>query len=272
VPTLREVPNTHTENAYEVVARVCQELGVSLPPGSSHRRNPTRLARECAEYEAAFRLLTPSDYVANTFRDRGFADEKLLRHRYGFDPEAFVPGAVPEPGPLRAVFLGSVGPRKGLHVALKAWSRSRASEGGRFVICGRVEDGYRPVIEPFLQAPGVELREFTADVNSVLQDSDVLLLPSFEEGSALVTYEAQGCGVIPLVSTAAGAMCVDGVTGLVHVPGDVDALTTHLDSVADHTGLRQTMRRAVLEQRDALTWAAAAKQLEACYEAAVAAA
>ena len=276
-PALREVPNTHTENAYAVVGRLCEELGIALPPGSSHRTNPARLAREEQEYRAAFRLLTPSDHVADTFRVRGFSDDQLLRHRYGFDPRAFAPktfasGTETEPGPLRALFLGSIGPRKGLHVALQAWARSLASKQGRFAIYGRLEDSYRPVIEPLLAAPGVELHEFTSDVNGALQESDVLLLPSFEEGSALVTYEAQGCGVIPLVSEAAGAVCSPGVTGLVHAPGDVEALARHLDILALDLDRRRAMRRAILERRDSLTWAAAAERLEACYENARAAA
>lgn len=270
-PALREVPNTHTENAYDVVGRLCRELGIELPPGSSHRHNPARLARECAEYEHAFRLLVPSDAVAETFRARGFPEEKLLRHRYGFDPTVFKPPAARAPGPLRALFLGAVGPRKGLHVALQAWVRSKASKTGRFAIYGRVEDGYRPVIKPYLDVAGVELHEFTSDVNTALQSTDVLLLPSFEEGSALVTYEAQGCGVIPLVSAAAGAMCVDGVTGLVHPTGDVDALAAHLDMLSDDAGRRDLMRRAILERRETLTWAAAAERLEACYQSALAA-
>lgn len=271
-PALREVPNTHTENAYDVVGQLCRDLGIELPPGSSHRHNPARLARESAEYDQAFRLLVPSDSVAETFRARGFPEEKLLRHRYGFDPTVFKPPAERAPGPLQALFLGAVGPRKGLHVALQAWVRSKASATGRFAIYGRMEAAYRAVIEPYLGAPGVEMHEFTSDVSGALQASDVLLLPSFEEGSALVTYEAQGCGVIPLVSTATGAMCIDGVTGLVHPTGDVDALVAHLDGLSDDSGRRERMRSAILDRRDSLTWAAAAERLEACYESARAAA
>lgn len=272
VPALREVPNTHTENAYEVVGRLCAELGVELPPGASHRYNGSRLARERKEYETAFRLLVPSASSAESFRVRGFPAEKLLRHRYGYDPAAFSPGPERAPGPLRAVFLGGVGPRKGLHVALEAWTKSRASKDGSLACYGRVEAGYRSVIAPYLDAPGVELHEFTTDANRVLQSSDVLLLPSFEEGSALVTYEAQGCGVIPLVSHAAGAVCVDGVTGLVHPSGDVDALVRHLDLLSADPERRQKMRHAILARRHELTWAAAAERLETCYESARAAA
>ncbi len=116
------------------------------------------------------------------------------------------------------------------------------------------------------------MHEFTSDVNGKLQASDVLLLPSFEEGSALVTYEAQGCGVIPLVSINAGAMCTDGVTGLVHPTGDVEALTSHIDIMSEDPARRARMRQTILDQREDMTWAAAAQRLEACYETAIVAA
>jgi glycosyltransferase involved in cell wall biosynthesis len=266
VPLLREVPNTHTENAYAVVEDLCRQLQIQLRRGNSHRSNPARLARERTDYECAFRLLVPSEHVADTFLDRGFAPEKLLRHRYGFDPRRFTPGTAKLEGPLRAVFLGSVGARKGVHLALEAWSRSQASRDGRFAIYGAIDPGYEGVIQPYLEQPGIELHSFTSDANVVLQASDVLLLPSYEEGSALVTYEAQGCGVVPLVSSAAGAMCQPEVTGLVHSVGDVDGLVSHLDLLHNDPQRLATMRSAVLSGRDELTWASAAARLEACYE------
>ena len=272
VASVREVPNSHTENAYEVVGRLCDQLGVRLPPGASHRYNASRLARERAEYGMAFRLLVPSEFSAESFRVRGFPDSKLLRHRYGYDPAVFSPGPDRPAGPLRAVFLGGLGPRKGVHVALQAWSRSQASVAGSLACYGRLEGDYRAVLTPLLDAPGVELHEFTSDPNEVLQSSDVLLLPSFEEGSALVTYEAQACGVIPLVSDAAGAVCIDGLTGLVHRSGDVDALAAHLDLLSADLGRRRVMRSEIIARRHALSWAAAAERLETCYESARAAA
>lgn len=262
---LREVPNTHTANAYEVVAKLCRDLGVELPPGHSHRTNDGRLRREEAEYQAGHRLLVPSDHVASTFLERGFAPEKLARHQYGFDPEAFTPG--PEHGaePFHVVFLGAVEPRKGLHVALEAWKRAGAFERARFSIYGRVVEEYRPTIEPYLTMPNVDIFEFTNDAAGVLRSADALILPSFEEGSALVTYEAQGCGAVPIVSDAAGAQCEHGVTGMIHPTGDIDALAGHITQLINDRGLVKKLRAGVLAQRDRLTWAAAAERLEKCY-------
>ncbi|MGH6964185.1 MAG: glycosyltransferase family 4 protein [Phenylobacterium sp.] len=268
IPAVREVPNTHTANAYEVVARLCSDLGIELPKGHSHRTNISRLKREEAEYEASYRLLVPSAYVRSSFLERGFSPEKLLQHQYGFDPASFKPREGPRSGPFHAVFLGAVEPRKGLHIALEAWRRAGAHERARFSIYGRVVEEYRPAIEEYLQMPNVQLHEFTDDAASVLREADALVLPSFEEGSALVTYEAQGCGAIPVVSDAAGAQCEHLVTGMVHPAGDVDMLAQHFSRLIDEPALLANLRTAVLQQRDKLTWAAAAARLDGCYEAA----
>ncbi len=269
LPALREVPNTHTRNAYEVVGALCEELNVILPKGHSHRLDPKKLRREEAEYEAALRLLVPSEPVEQTFLSRGYPPEKLLRHQYGFDPTTFTPASERPNGPFHAVFLGTVEPRKGLHVALKAWQASRAFEHARFSIYGNIVDGYREIIEPYLSMPGVSLNGFVADTAAVLRSSDVLILPSFEEGSALVTYEAQGCGVIPMVSVAAGAHCIDGVTGVVHATGDVEALSRQISTLIHDRKRLADLRTGVLANRHNVTWDAAAKRLEECYQMAI---
>jgi glycosyltransferase involved in cell wall biosynthesis len=248
------------------VGDVCEKLGIELPKGHSHRMNTKRLEHEESEYSACSRLLVPSDHVKKTFVDRGYPSEKLLRHGYGFDPRTFAPVEEQRSGPLRAIFLGTVDPRKGLHVALEAWRQAGAYSKARFAIYGRIVEGYHSVIEPYLSLPGVNLNDFTADTAGALRSSDVLILPSFEEGSALVTYEAQGCGVVPLVSDASGAQCVHNVTGLVHRAGDAEQLAGHIQSLIDDPKRLRSMQNTVTRNRDSLTWATAAERLEHCYE------
>ena len=265
IPMVREVPNTHTANAYEVVARLCADLDIQLPQRHSHVLNEKRLRREETEYSAALRLLVPSEHVKATFLARGFSPEKLLRHQYGFDAAAFTPSAEPRSGPFQAVFIGAVEPRKGVHIALEAWRRSGVPADARLSIYGRIVPGYAHVLEKYSHLSNVTFHGFTEDTASVLRAADVLLLPSFEEGSALVTYEAQGCGAVPLVSDAAGAECVDGVTALVHSAGDFDTLARQIRTMATEPDGLQRMRQVVLANRATLTWSAAAERLEQCY-------
>ena len=97
IPTVLERPNAHTRFAFEVVAEECERLGVTLPPDHEHAFNETVLEREEREYELADALLCPSEFVVETFRDRGTAPEKLVRHIYGYDEKEFFPAAQRSP-------------------------------------------------------------------------------------------------------------------------------------------------------------------------------
>ncbi len=129
---------------------------------------------------------------------------------------------------------------------------------------------YADLLADELAHPSVRVVGFSHDVGAVLAASDVLVLPTIEEGSALVTYEAQGAGCVPLVSTAAGAVLEHDVQGLVHIPRDVQTLTAQLDTLA---GDRATLRRlsaGALAHAPELTWDAAADVLISAYEQSIA--
>jgi len=269
VPSVRELPSPHTADAMAQATADAALLGIELPPGHSHRFDEHRLARELAEFEAADALLAPSEYVERTFAARGWAPERLLRHQYGFDPTRFAPDpARParHDGGLVALFAGRGEPNKGLHFALRAWvDAGPAERGGRFVICGRILPAYRPMLEPMISHPSVEERGFEDDMPGAMAAADILMLPSTTEGSALVTYEAQGSGCVLLVSDAAGAVCDDGVQGFVHPAGDVETLTRQLRQLDEDRDLLARMRASTFAQRDQLTWDHAAELLAGAY-------
>ena len=55
---------------------------------------------------------------------------------------------------------------------------------------------YRESLETMLATSELEVAGFTGDAMGALGAADVLVLPSIEEGSALVTYEAQAAGCV----------------------------------------------------------------------------
>ena len=264
IPIAREAPNTHTAHGYDVVERETRALGLTLPPGNSHVRDQTHLVREQMEWDAADAILAPSDAVFDSFVEQGFDPVRLVRHRYGCE---LPPGATPRTGgnPLSALFLGAAEPRKGLHHALDAWLASNASDDGVFVIAGRFMAGYAEALADRLAHPSVRIEGFLADPAEALASADVLLLPSIEEGSAIVSYEAQASGCVPLVSDAAGAHLTSGVQGLVHSAGDVAVLTAQLNAVAASSDLLADMSRASIAHRSELGWSYAAEVLEGAY-------
>ena len=266
IPTAREVPNTHTGYAFEIAARETAALGLEPLRGHSHTFDAELLAREESEYELANLLLVPSAFSLRTFRDRGLPPEKLALHHYGFDPNSFYTDriALRDSG-VRAVFVGACEPRKGLHYALKAWVESGAASTGCFVICGSFVPGYREALDRWLSHPSVEVVGFSDDPGELMRKSDILLFPTVEEGSALVTYEAQASGCALLVSDAAGARCEHLREGLVHQAGDLAALTAHLRLIDGDRDLLLRLRKGAAANSAGLTWDHAAAELKAVY-------
>lgn len=88
IPTVREVPNTHTAHAYERVAEEMAKLGLDPLRGHSHTPDPAGLDLEEREYAAVDMLAVPSEYSRATFLERRFSHDRLALHRYGFDRPA----------------------------------------------------------------------------------------------------------------------------------------------------------------------------------------
>lgn len=270
VTSMLERPNTHTGFAYEVVAKEHEKLGLAVMNGYTHAYSSRRLAREEAEYALADKLACPSDFVAHTFLERGFPLSRISRHQYGYHGERFhIENAQQRRSGLVMLFVGRCEPRKGLHYALQAWHASGAAETGKFIICGDYVAGYRDVIRPMLDHPSVEERGFVRDVEMLMQQADVFVLPSIEEGSALVTYEARACGCVLLVSDAAGAVGADGVELLLHQPGNVQQLTDQIRMLNLDKARLQQIRRQSLLANATLTWAHASGMLLERYQEAI---
>lgn len=271
IPVLSERPNAHTGYAYEAAAAESKAVGIELPAGHDHQFNRRNLDIEEREYQEVDYLLCPSEFVAQTFRDRGFRDSKLLRHHYGFDEKRFAPGlqdAVEKSG-LVALYAGVCEPRKGLHYALEAWLASTAKETGIFQIAGRFVPGYREKLKPMLSHPSVKVLGHRNDLPQLMRGCDLFILSSVEEGSALVTYEAMASGCVLLVSDASGAPCVDRVTGLVHRCRDVAQLTEHLNLMADDRLFLQKIRQNSLQEATTLSWKRAGAKLLNAYNMSV---
>jgi glycosyltransferase involved in cell wall biosynthesis len=263
----REAPNSHTEVAYEAAEEETRRVGIAARRGHSHYPSQRRLARELLEYEAAGLILVPSEHVESSFLSRGVSPSKLARHQYGFDPRVFHARGRDDDStrPFTALFLGSAEPRKGLHYALEAWHASGAAETGILRIAGRFSPEYREYLQPMLEHSSVHVLGFVSDTAGLLRSSDVLLLPSVEEGSALVSYEAQASGCIPLVSTSSGAQFVHDREGLLHAPRDVIALADQIRRVRVDSELRTRLRSAGVAAAPSLTWEAAGRRVLQIY-------
>jgi len=263
IPTVLERPNAHTRFAYEVVQKECDRLGVPLPTNHEHAYNQNILSKEEEEYRLAYRLLCPSEFTARTFVEQGFSRKQLARHFYGYDENAYYPEpqARTGDGGLRVLFVGVCAVRKGLHFALEAWLRSPAHERGTFLIAGEFLPAYEEKLRAMLAHPSVRVLGHRNDVPELMRKSDVLILPTIEEGFGLVCTEAMGSGCVPVVSEACTDLCQHMKNAMVHRIGDVEALTEHLSMLDRDRGLLEKLRNGGLKTAPSITWNAAGTRL-----------
>jgi glycosyltransferase involved in cell wall biosynthesis len=81
-----------------------------------------------------------------------------------------------------------------------------------------------------------------------------LVLPSIEEGSALVTWDGRGCGCVLVVSDSTGAPCEHLENALVHKAGDIETLAKHMSMLHEDRNLYNKLRENSLRTTSQMTW------------------
>ena len=211
--------------------------------------------RIAQERQLADVLLAPSDYVVSCLTEAGIDASRIVKIPYGVDQATFRRDASPRVDRMfRVVFVGRIGRRKGVEYLLEAWRRlalpqaelllvGEADEQGRWLL-----ERYAGIYRHLGPRPRYEVHRF-------LQQSDVFVLPSLSEGSALVTYEAMA-SELPIITTPnSGSVARDGVDGFLVPAGDADAIGERLALLHAQPALRQAMGargRQLIEQ--AYTW------------------
>ena len=215
------------------------------------------------EIELADRVIIPSEFVRRTFLEAGVPEHKLRTIPYGIDLEHFRPSARRD-SVFRVLFVGNIGIQKGVHYLLEAWKRL-ALPGAELRFIGTVEEEMKPVLARYeglyVHAGHVKHEELHREYGN----ASLFILPSLQEGSALVTYEAMACGLPSIVSENTGSVVRDGEDGFVIPIRSSDAIAEKLQWMYDHrdeaAGLGSSAEAYV---RD-FTWDRYATSVVDCY-------
>jgi starch synthase len=210
--------------------------------------------REEAIYAQADAITVPSTYVARSFVAMGVPAEKIYTIPYGVQLANFQPVGEPVAGEFHVLFAGGAGLRKGVPYLLEAFANLRHSRK-TLRIAGYVRDNLRDVLyrlpKEQVEFLGPTPRERLVELMS---RSDVLVLPSIEEGMALVQAEAMACGCPVIASTNTGAddLFTDGVEGFIVPIRDSGAILDRMQWMVDNPTLAREMRSAAMKRVQSL--------------------
>ena len=155
----------------------------------------------------------------------------------------------PKPG-VRAVFLGQIVERKGLHVLVEAIARMETpcellAVGGDWSAAGYAAH-VRDLVREAEVAPHVHFENHRQDVGAILATADIFVLPSLSDARPRSIIEAMSLGIPVVASNVGGipSLVVHEETGLLVPPGDAVRLAVALQRLTDSATLRRRMGEA----------------------------
>jgi glycosyltransferase involved in cell wall biosynthesis len=227
---------------------------------------------------AVDRVIAISSGVRAALVDAGVDPARIRLVPSGVDCDAFAPDPAARAALRRewqladddvaAIVVGVLEARKGHATLLEAATRLRDTRL-RWIFCGA--GSLDATLRADAAARGLDVRftGFRPDVARCLAAADVSVLPSLHEGLGVAALEAMAAGR-PVVASRVGGLAelvLDGETGALVPPHDVDALAAALRGLAASAETRARMGGAgAARVRAGYSAAAMAEGTLACYE------
>lgn len=218
-------------------------------------RLPELLRAEDIEHGYATRIVVPCFFARRTLIENGIAADRIVVIPFGVDLRTFHPSFRPVTSrPLRFVFLGLLGARKGLPLLLDVWS-SLCPDTAELWLVGPASDRIARLI-PAAKGLRIIGKLPHRELPELLRQCDVLVFPSYFEGFGLVLLEALATG-LPIISTGATAapdLITNGVEGYIVPVGDAEALRDAMQRFISSPADLEKMSRAARETAEHYSW------------------
>lgn len=153
-----------------------------------------------------------------------------------------------EAGALCILFVGRLTKEKGIPELLLAFARLAVRHAHLHLLL--VGPDEQQVSTRFDAVGRIHCVGYSTEVERYMAAADILCLPSHREGFGLVLVEAGAVGLPVVASRICGVTdaVVDGVTGLLHEPGNVHDLERKLATLIDDASLRVSFGEAGLRR------------------------
>ncbi len=238
-----------------------------LRPGPFELPHPRIVEKEMLEYAEADAIAIPSNFVRRTFLAHGVAPEKLMQVPYGVDLSMFRP-APKRDKVFRIIFRSNLTLRKGILYLLKAFSELRLKDA-ELVAIGTIDPAIEHLLTPYA---GIFRHIPNQPMSSLAQyysEGSVFILPSLEEGLAMVQPQAMACGLPMIVTTNTGGEDIirDGKDGFIIPIRDTDALKEKIIYLYEHPEERAAMGVSARERvSSGFAWTDYGDRMVAAYD------
>lgn len=212
--------------------------------------DPRIVEREQGEYDSADCITVPSSFNVRTFVKRGVPASKLRRLPYGVNLSRFHPTERPDPQRFDILFAGAMSVRKGVPYLLQAYRLLRHPRKSLTFAGAPAPSLIAKMRAQGLWSDDIVVRGHVpqGELKHLMSRSHVMVLPSIEEGLALVQAQAMACGcpVIGTPHTGAEDLFENGQQGFIVPIRDAGAIMDRLQQLADEPRLREHLATEAL--------------------------
>lgn len=231
----------HIEAQNEILAEEFARFGAQF--SAVNRRI---VERELEEYALCDLIMTPSSSALRSFVEKGVPREKLRLNPYGVDLAIFHREPKSD-RTFRVLFVGTLSLQKGLPYLFEAMAGLGLADA-ELCLIGTLEPEIRPIMAKYegtFRYIGAVAR---AELHQHYSQASVLVLPSIQEGLALVQAQAMACGVPVIASENTGAadLFSDGVEGFIVPIRDAAAIREKILTLYENPAMREEMGEAAL--------------------------
>jgi len=130
---------------------------------------------------------------------------------------------------------------------------------------------YKEFLSKYSNNPKIHIKGFVPDEDlvAILNQAEILLLPSFYEGFGLPILEAQACGVPVITSNLSSMPEVAGEGAILVDPQSVTSVSQAINNILSNTQIRDNLIRLGLENVKKYSWEQTARETAEVYHSVI---
>jgi glycosyltransferase involved in cell wall biosynthesis len=223
-----------------------------------HNRTPMLLRLGLATM-----VITPSEAVRRQALERFHLQAGRVVAVAHAASKHFRPVAASREVPPYLLYVGTLEPRKNIHLLLEVWRELRKQYSIDLILAGRRREDFPEIPpEPGLHLAGLAPEE---ELPQLYSNAVACLYPSYYEGFGLPVLEAMQCGAAVIASNDAAISEVAGEAAVLLDPRDRRAWIHALDSLLANPEQLQALRGKALARAAEFSWTKTAKLTREVY-------
>lgn len=226
--------------------------------GKQYSIEDITIERELKEYKLVEVISIPSNFCFQSFVAKGFYIDSLFVNPYGVS-DFFKPIEKSGSTSLTILYLGKLSIQKGLHLLLNSMSEILLNGFDcKFLLVGQIEEEVKLIIPAnVLNSVNVDFVGHVNhyDLNEIIGACDLAIVPSVQDGFAMVVPQILKVGLPVIISQNVGSeqMIQEGINGWVIKP-EIQDISDRIEWCINNLDLVREMRERIIKSNDFDSW------------------